>query len=311
LDAICSNFHSLARTIHVTIVTNADDDLRQRAIKNVVAGKGIDYSLYVPRGLGHPFLLTWSHFSVFRDMWADQSISHFLYVEDDLLLKKENIDYWLDARELLRPFGLIPSFLRCELKSGDDECYSTDMSSPVSAHMCPHIELAFDKAFLNVPNPYQGLYFLDRELMSEHLNGSSSHPDFGYWLIREKAAQGVTFLNVPTGWTSRNVIPYDPGTNRIKAYCLVHHLPNNYAEDPNTSLGKTKISELLLPSKAARYRLTGRRKKYGVLQPGRYDVLRKNWIPPVAKLDLRDWLPPIILRGLQTVKRFLKSYLEA
>jgi hypothetical protein len=89
------------------------------------------------------------------------------------------------------------------------------------------------------------MYLYDRELMLEHLSGPSSNPDFGPWSIREKAAQGLTFVNVPKGFRSRNLVPYDIKRNQIDESCFIHHLPNNYANDPHSQFGKIPVDQLL------------------------------------------------------------------
>lgn len=305
LNRICSEFCSFADSVIVTVVTNAKDITELKAVESTLTNKGFEYSIYVPYGLGHPYFLTWTHLEIFRKLYDDETITHFLYVEDDILVVKDNVDYWLEAREALRRFGLIPSFLRFEKKSDTDQLYSTDIVAPLTVSYCPRIELAPESGFLNLPNPYQGLYFLDRELMFEHLNGLSTHPDFGTWGIREKAAQGLTFLNVPVGCTARNMVPYNPRTNQINPRCLVHHLPNNYATDPKTVFGKTRIRDLLQPPKLTCLKLN--EETAPVLRTGRYYILLRDWIPPIFLQDITNFCPPIFLRVARRTKRAIKS----
>ena len=71
------------------------------------------------------------------------------------------------------------------------------------------------KGIENVLNPYSAIYFLDRELMLEHLNSPSSSPDLGFFNqeirdafpIRERAALALMYYNVPEGFLNRYVIP--------------------------------------------------------------------------------------------------------
>ena len=92
--------------------------------------------------------------------------------------------------------------------------------------------------FVCMPKPYQGMYFLDRPLMEECAESPAMSPDFGKWYIREKAAQGLTFVNIPKGFTSRNLVLVDPHTKTIPQKAWVHHLPNTYANEPKARLGK-------------------------------------------------------------------------
>ena len=123
-------------------------------------------------------------------------------------------------------------------------------SQPVRICQAPKASLGDQITFVNLPNPYQGMYFLDRALMAEHLSGPSSSPDFGpWWPIREKAAQGLTFADPPKGFKSRNVVPYLPGSHKIDERCFVHHLPNNYAnnDSPSNPFGRIPVGDMLLP----------------------------------------------------------------
>jgi len=246
LRRIASQFASLADEVDVTIVTNAaDPESAQALVAAVEPASNVRCSTFTPAGLGHPYLLTWSHFAVMRTKLQDASFTHFMYTEDDLLFTAATMDYWLTAREVLRGHGLIPSILRVEQKPPDATWYSTDMPERVSIEKASRLVGAQPIGYVNLPNPYQGMYLLDRPLMSEHLSGPSSSPDFGPWFIREKAAQGLTFASVPHGFKSRNVVPFEIATKQIPETCFVHHLPNNYATDPASKFGKVPVKNLL------------------------------------------------------------------
>lgn len=172
-----------------------------------------------------------------------------MYLEDDILVKPENLDYWVRGREILRPLGLIPSFLRYEFKQNDDNPYSTDVTKKAKFWKLPRVRVTDTYFYVNLRQPYQGMYLLDRELMNEHLFGPSSSPDFGPWGIREKAAQGLTYANVPKGCRSRNFVGFDTAQGTVDSKSLIHHTPNNYAENPDTEFGKIRISEIIRYSK--------------------------------------------------------------
>jgi len=245
LARVAAEFPALADEVDVTIVTNTHDDESRARILAQLPTSNARCSIYAPVGLGHPYLLTWSHFAVMRERIADPSFTHFLYMEDDLLVRPVTIAYWLDAETTLRRFGLVPSILRVEQVPPSPEWYSTDQVEAVSIERASRVAGSQAIGYLNLPNPYQGLYLLDRRLMTEHLAGPSSSPDFGPWYIREKAAQGLTFASIPYGFKSRTVVPFDVAAKSIPDYCFVHHLPNTYALDPRSKFGKVPVSRLL------------------------------------------------------------------
>ena len=240
LDYVSDQFGSLGENVLVTIVTNTKNPDELAKLESVISGKGFDFQFFIPDTLGHPLLLTWAHFPVFKDLLRDESFTHFMYLEDDTLITRENMHYWIEGRELLRPYGLIPSFLRVEKKAHDDRWYSSDCPYPFYISALPRVRVQENLGFINFPELYQGMYLLDRELMLEYFNGSTYSPNSGVWGIQEKAAQGLTFANVPKGFTTRNLIPYKIDNLQIDERCLIHHVPNNYAQPgPN---GKVVIT---------------------------------------------------------------------
>lgn len=230
------------------IFTNENDaDAILNIIKTVKQNRQLLVETHTPTYLGHPYLLTWSHFHTFRKLFeSDQSITHFMYLEDDIFITPKNIEYWLKSRQDLKIAGLIPSFLRYEKKKDSAELYSTDALTNSNLDNIPTLKTTENYCYLNLQNPYQGMYLLDRDLMYEHLTSLSSIPGNSHWGIREQAAAGLTFINIPPGCNSRNFIGYDSKNSRIDPNSLIHHLPNNYADNSNTPFGKIKINELII-----------------------------------------------------------------
>lgn len=191
--------------------------------------------------LPHPYQLAWCHKRTIRDEFlADARYTHFLYLEDDLLIGPDNLAYWCRYREALKPHGLIPSFFRVE-RDADGIWKSTDLKKRPRLFRTPKLKLSRDLWFLNLRNPYQGMYLFDRKLAEEHLRNPPVDVGMRHWGIRERAAQGQIFVDVPKGFASRNVVPYEVETNCVPACCWIHHLPNNYATHPESRFGKLPV----------------------------------------------------------------------
>ena len=245
LGSVLANLPTLAASLDVTIVTNASEAEQQRVL-DLAAANAVAVKLFVPTGLGHPYLLPWSHFPVMREKFADPSFTHFLYQEDDLLVRNETVHYLLAARESLRAAGLLPAVLRVEQAQPGGEWRASDVVDPVSLRDRPMVRDPVERiGYINLSACYQGLYFLDRACMEEHLTGPSSSPDFGAWPVRERAAQGLTFSHRPPGYKFRYVVPVDLDTEMVDGRCFVHHLPNSYACDPAWAYGKRAVTELI------------------------------------------------------------------
>lgn len=239
LSTIISSYIGIATRTDIYIVTNITDTQRiAEALPHCHDQMSIKF--VTPSGIGHPYLLTWAHREIFQKVFTSSAASHFLYTEDDLLFSRSNVMYWLRHRDSLQKHGLIPSFFRVEMHQKNG-WVSTDCTSPHSLYCHPKLTLKDGTLFACMQNPYQGMYFLDRQLMEEFAASSAMSPDFGKWPIREKAAQGLTFVNVPKGYTSRNLVLVNLYTKTIPQEAWIHHLPNNYANDQNTSFGKLSM----------------------------------------------------------------------
>jgi hypothetical protein len=229
LATVISNYMGLATTTDVYVVTNiADTNRISEALPRLPDRMSLKF--VTPQGIGHPYLLTWAHRGILQTVLKSTDVSHFLYSEDDLAFGRCNVAYWLRYRGPLRAHGFIPSFFRVELHQERGWC-STDCRWPIRLCRQKKLTLEDGAQFICMPNPYQGMYFLDRELMEEFVVSPAMSPDFGPWFIREKAAQGLTFVNVPRGHTSRNVVLIDPHTKTVAQESWIHHLPNTYAKN--------------------------------------------------------------------------------
>ena len=245
LKKIASQFNDLADNVFVYIITNTKDKKEHQNINDVL--KGISYKLIIPNIIGHPYLLTWIHLEIFKNLYSSNPrISHFMYVEDDILIKKENISYWLNAREELKPFNFIPMFMRYEIKNGT--FFSTDTKEKINPKKVARLKISKNYSYLNPPWPYQACYLYDRELMHEYLTSDASNPDYmTRWGIRERAASALTFYRVPKGALSRSFLGYNTKKNIIDPDALIHHTPNNYALNPQFSFGKIPVHEIISP----------------------------------------------------------------
>jgi hypothetical protein len=239
LATVISNYIGIARKADIYIITNiADTKPILEALPRLPDQMSITF--VKPSGIGHPYLLTWTHREIFQMVLTSSAVSHFMYSEDDMLLSRSNVMYWLRYRDPLQKHGLIPSFFRVELHK-EKGWVSSDLCEPIRFYRQPKITLKDGPQFICMPIPYQAMYFLDRQLMEEFADSPAMSPDFGKWPIREKAAQGLTFVNIPKGYTSRNLVLFDPYTKTIPQEAWIHHLPNSFADDKNNAFGKLPL----------------------------------------------------------------------
>lgn len=261
LSQILGQHQFLADEVHVMILTNTDEVSSISNIRSAISRNSEFFKIEIVAFLDllHPWILTWAHKTVFREKIIDESYTHFLYTEDDLEISRRNIDYWITNREILRGSGLYPSFFRVEWNVAQKCWTSTDLTERINLQNVPKLSLIEgSRNYLNAPNPYQGLFFYDRELMSEHLDSPTSdinvYGDIEKIFLNEQWGGGVaeranfalTFDQIPLGFTSRTVVPYFEKYGLIDPECYIHHLPNNYANLlPDLSNGKLAVIDLI------------------------------------------------------------------
>lgn len=225
LEQITKSHNELATESKTFLVTNTNNPEKLKKIQKFVFSK--NYEIITPNIIGHPKLLPWVHRELFKNcIVKDLGFSHFLYTEDDLLITKKNINYWIKNFNNLEPIGCIPGFLRYEVNK-NGILVSTDIANSLNINELPKIKIK-DGFLVSLPQPYQAMYLLNESQAKELLFTEAGSPNSGCWPIVEKAAQGLTFWNYPNWSNSRhfiglnNKLEIDPGA-------LIHHLPNTYA----------------------------------------------------------------------------------
>lgn len=187
--------------------------------------------------LKDPYHLTWQH-KKYIEEFLNSDFTHFIYLEDDMEINAKNLEYWNKTNSLFKRNNLnfIPAFHRYEYK--DNKKYSLD--STHKPGKCQQIQVE-GKTFLSLPQPYQGMFVMDREMAQEHL--TSQHFNVGEYHnygIRESANLGNMYTNVPEGWSHRALVPLEDFKD-----CLVWHNSNNYSQNLNSPHAKILIDELL------------------------------------------------------------------
>jgi len=203
-------------------------------------------------------LLPWYHVNLMRNFFNRTEITHFIYLEDDILLSKKNFYYWINSRKILQKFNLIPGFVRTEQNSIDKKIYAIDFVTKNKIKNIPNLYLNKTYDFINHHYPYQGMYLYDRELMKEYLFGPSSNPDCGHGAyninfldtrminldLMAKANIGLTYMNVPEGFNNRLVTLYNKDQKKIDEVSCIKHLSQRYSNE-ESSFGNIKLEEAL------------------------------------------------------------------
>ncbi len=254
LDAIGSYAFS-----RVDVVVDTNSDRSREAVRETVSdldlGPQVEVVCRVHRDLHHPHVLTWTHRAHMREEIGRYDF--FMYVEDDILVPWFAVVRWYHDTSLLYPKGLVRGFLRVEWNH-KGLLVATDINKP---ERNPTIRTIDGRRYLRPSNPYQGLWLYTQAQTHEFLRSDSWVDPPCHWGLREKAAAGMIFSNVPeslsvknqgrrSGPPSRLLIPLnDFGTPDDG--CLVYHLPNNYAlqnEGQKTGFGTVPVDKVIRSS---------------------------------------------------------------
>jgi hypothetical protein len=200
--------------------------------------------------LADPWLLPWNHKHLIVDRFlsAKSTYTHFIYLEDDILISFDNFCYFLYYREMLKGDRLIPSFQRFEYNDVDNCLYLTDQIGVSEFKSRKRVDLN-GFAFVNLDYPYDAMFILDRELALEYVETPSfdregSKVVMPEWDVAARAAMGLCFENPPQGFKVRYVSPVDPNTLMTPVWSWVHHIPNNYVHNRLSPFAKTRTDQL-------------------------------------------------------------------
>lgn len=195
-----------------------------------------------------PWLLTWEHKNSFRNRVEESSSSSiFLYLENDSLFTESNLRYFIEYKDDLAKFGLLPSFLQTEYSNSSDQFVAVSLfeNEKLSLEDLPKVELE-NGLFVQLPNPYSGLIILDKVQARRYVE-SPAFTEFEsrsltWWDIGARAAMGLQFVDVPEGFTSRNVVPVNKSGNGVLECAWVPHQPNIYVQNRAFTKGMTPSS---------------------------------------------------------------------
>ena len=256
LKEVCESLRKLSNKVDIYIFTNKISNEDEKKLNEKIQG---NVKIIITDQILNDRLLPWYHVNFMKKLYInDKNITHFIYLEDDILINKLNFDYWVNCRKILKKFSLIPGFVRTEINNDNKEIYAIDFVKKSKLKSLPKIKVDENYYFVNHKFPYQGMYLYDRELMKEHVFGPSSNPDCGHGAydtnlidtrminldLMAKANIGLTYLNVPNGFFNRMVTLYNIKEKKIDNKCQIKHLSNKYSNSESW-FGNIKLSDAI------------------------------------------------------------------
>lgn len=199
----------------------------------------------------NPWNLLWEHKSLLKEFVREKKEDKVLYLvtDNDLLIGRENFEYWITNRERLRQGGFLPSYILAEYSQNSNSwlCPSIHKKYDIDISKWSSITIAGIE-YLSIPSLYAGFFIMDDQLLAEYVQSEAIDPilskSLTWWDKGARSAMGLQFVNVPSGFSDRYLIRLLDDDLDFEMGSLVHHLPNLYASVPEVSQNFPSISAL-------------------------------------------------------------------
>lgn len=185
-----------------------------------------------------------------RPMMEVQQDSYdiFIYVEDDILIPRSAIDYWLKYKDLCIRNGCNLGFFRMETDSEGTE-YVSDLHNEqcISQQLDKICTLEDTHFVINDINPYVAFWIYDQQEFKRFLKSPAWDVStlLQWYDERAAAAIGMHFIRNPNfRLYAHTILPLTP-MFRVNPDCRVYHIPSNYVDAPYCFFATLRLEEAL------------------------------------------------------------------
>jgi len=123
LKKVCNGLFEISNDIKIYIFTNNISDNQKKDLTENLENCA---EIIVIDNIVHNRLLPWYHLNMMKNLFKNEDITHFIYLEDDILIDRDNFNYWINSRKILKKYNLIPGFIRTEINEIDNQLYAID-----------------------------------------------------------------------------------------------------------------------------------------------------------------------------------------
>jgi hypothetical protein len=180
----------------------------------------------------NPWYLPWKCRPLLKEQKDDYDI--FMYTENDILIQKYCLDYWMEYKDLVIENKYNLGFFRIEKDEKGDEYTSDSATSPdgsITCYLTKKVILDGKDFVLNDDNPHCAFWIYDKKEFNNFVNSelydiNNIKGNFG---ICERSALGLHGLF--TDWYKGTIIPL-VGKNTLHPGSRIYHMANNYVHRP-------------------------------------------------------------------------------
>ncbi|MEL6486469.1 MAG: hypothetical protein AAFQ13_04900 [Pseudomonadota bacterium] len=239
--------------VSVTLVTNdlsIGEEPLIEAARTKLEERGFTLHIDQAHGMAHPWHLTWWHKQRLKEWFAEEGSPDdlFMYIEDDIVVTRDNIAYFTQYLEAAKSQGVLPGFLRYE-EEANGRRISPDYRGYQQVGDSERRTLN-DQPFVAPQFSYWAGFIVDRELCAEYfaspwsdLEAADKMPQSKAHSCRVQSAWALTFVNVPEGLPSRYVVPIDEDGNPLECG-MVWHSANNYSASKDLNFGTVAMNDI-------------------------------------------------------------------
>jgi hypothetical protein len=182
-----------------------------------------------------PFYLTWKYRDVIKSQRDDYDI--FIYIEEDMLVPKKALNYWIENNEKLIENNFNLGFVRIEFDENNEE-YITDLYGEYLTNI---ITLDGNSYCLNDKNPYCAFWIYNKKEFSRFVD--SKYYDITSFMdsYDMRAASAIGMHGIQNYCYKGTLIPIV--NNKLIDDCKIYHMPNNYVTNKDTPFATIKFND--------------------------------------------------------------------
>jgi len=214
--------------------------------------KNVNISIIVASPGFEGWYLTWAHKTDLALAVLNKKADFYIYQENDVLIRKNNFDYYRKWKPVLSRYGLEPGFALYEeldtkkIPIGNYEKWSLVKETPNVWHnigfTVPKIlvvdwEIDF---FIQLGSPYYCGMILDQHDAELYIRSDSYDPEKSYaktgirnWPIADRSSMGLAFEYLPPSFEHRRCVPVCRSKNgySISEFGLIKHDDTKYSKN--------------------------------------------------------------------------------
>ncbi|CAL8471660.1 g11202 [Coccomyxa elongata] len=226
--------------VTMCIISNRPE-LLQLAIKHWAVGAD-QWVCGTDEVLSNPLHLAFVHRAYMERAFSVPVYTSFMYLEHDMSVTWTALLGWAEDFPILEPLGFQRGFYRVEPSEQTGLPGLTDQISRININQydlklnvstLDNDGLIKVRHFMQLPNPYFAAWIAGRTQMAKFLSSAQWDKRSEPWAVRAMAACGLQFVDVPKGFFSAAVVPYDPGDPpevppALDPHAAIEHLSNKY-----------------------------------------------------------------------------------